>query len=203
VDEHRLVSSVVVIGPPSIPHQLVRLLVDEAGATEITDHAERADVIVLVDPDPEHWTEAASAQRPVVLVTSESLDLDAVAAAVLRGADAVLSADSDVGSLRTAIELVVQGDLALSADQLRHALTNARHALAAMEGARVPVQLSRRELEILVSIARGESVKQTAISLGIRPKTVENVQSRLFRKLGARNRAQAVRSAYDLGLITE
>ena len=40
--------------------------------------------------------------------------------------------------------------------------------------------LTPREHQILHSIDRGESVKQTARALGISPKTVENLQSRLF-----------------------
>jgi DNA-binding CsgD family transcriptional regulator len=44
-------------------------------------------------------------------------------------------------------------------------------------------------------------VKQTARTLGIAMKTVENLQSRMFRKLGARNRAHAVTIAHRLGLL--
>jgi DNA-binding CsgD family transcriptional regulator len=56
-------------------------------------------------------------------------------------------------------------------------------------------------MDIIQSITRGEVIKQTAIALGISAKTVENLQSRLFRKLGVRNRAQAVARAHSLGLI--
>jgi DNA-binding CsgD family transcriptional regulator len=65
------------------------------------------------------------------------------------------------------------------------------------------ITLTPREVDILESIERGESVKQTARSLGIAIKTVENLQSRLFRKLGARNRAQAIAKAHDLNLLIE
>ena len=68
-------------------------------------------------------------------------------------------------------------------------------------GQRVGFRLTRRERDILVSIDRGDSVKQTARALGIATKTVENLQTRLFRKLGARNRAQAVGRAHSLGLL--
>ncbi|HJR25601.1 MAG TPA: helix-turn-helix transcriptional regulator, partial [Acidimicrobiales bacterium] len=61
--------------------------------------------------------------------------------------------------------------------------------------------LTPRERQILLSIDRGESVKQTARSLGISPKTVENLQSRLFSKLDVRNRAQAVSHAHGLGIL--
>ena len=42
---------------------------------------------------------------------------------------------------------------------------------------------------------------QTARVLGIAPKTVENVQTRLFRKLGVRNRSGAFAVADAFGLL--
>jgi DNA-binding NarL/FixJ family response regulator len=62
---------------------------------------------------------------------------------------------------------------------------------------------SRSKRDILVSIDRGESVKQTARSLGISPKTVESLQSRLFSKLGVHNRAEAISHAHDLSLLDD
>jgi DNA-binding CsgD family transcriptional regulator len=61
--------------------------------------------------------------------------------------------------------------------------------------------LTARERDILASIADGHTVRQTARVLGIAAKTVENTQARLFRKLDARNRAEALTVAYRLGLI--
>ena len=46
-----------------------------------------------------------------------------------------------------------------------------------------PVELTPRERDILLSIDCGHSVRQTARQLGISARTVENHQSRLFRKL--------------------
>ena len=63
------------------------------------------------------------------------------------------------------------------------------------------VELTAREADILVSISLGHTVRQTAQSLGIAPKTVENTQARLFSKLGVRNRAGALAAAYALGLL--
>ncbi|WP_162795713.1 response regulator transcription factor [Nonomuraea lactucae] len=63
--------------------------------------------------------------------------------------------------------------------------------------------LTKRELEILRSIALGHSVRQTALALGITSKTVENIQARLFSKLSVRNRAEALPIAYELGLLSQ
>jgi DNA-binding CsgD family transcriptional regulator len=60
--------------------------------------------------------------------------------------------------------------------------------------------LTHRERDILASIARGESVRQTAHALGIAVKTVEAEQRQLFFKLRVHNRAQALAEALRLGL---
>lgn len=66
--------------------------------------------------------------------------------------------------------------------------------------AEVPA-LTVRETQILRSIASGDTVRQTARSLGIAVKTVENTQARLFRKLGTGTRAAALAQALELGLV--
>ena len=62
-------------------------------------------------------------------------------------------------------------------------------------------ELTAREHDILVSIARGDTVRQTGRALGIACKTVENIQSRMFRKLGVHNRAGALAAAYGWGIL--
>ncbi len=64
-----------------------------------------------------------------------------------------------------------------------------------------PVALSMREREILDSIAEGHTVRETAVRLGIAVKTVENLQGRLFSKLGTHNRSQTLTVAYQMGLV--
>ena len=63
------------------------------------------------------------------------------------------------------------------------------------------VKLTPRAVQILRSIEAGELMKQTARNLGISPRTVENTQRVLFRKLGVRNRAQAIARAYALSIL--
>lgn len=66
-----------------------------------------------------------------------------------------------------------------------------------------PPDLTARELDILRSIARGDTVRQTARLLAIAEKTVESLKARLFLKLGTHNRAGAIRAAYALGLLDD
>jgi DNA-binding NarL/FixJ family response regulator len=62
--------------------------------------------------------------------------------------------------------------------------------------------LSNRELEVLTSVAAGLSDKQVAGRLGISPKTVRNHLSKVFVKLSASNRVEAVINAMRVGLLS-
>ena len=155
-------------------------------------------VLVLVSPGPEDWDTARRAARPVVLVSEVHLEGDQRLSAVLRGADAVVHTDASPVELAEAVAAVRRGETILDP------LSARRLAAAARTGqvsAHAELRLTARELSILESVERGESVKQTARTLGIAMKTVENLQSRMFRKLGARNRAHAVTIAHRLGLL--
>jgi DNA-binding NarL/FixJ family response regulator len=66
-----------------------------------------------------------------------------------------------------------------------------------------PPDLTVRERDVLRSIARGDTVRQTARLLAIAEKTVESLKARLFLKLGTHNRAGAIRAAYALGLLDD
>jgi two-component system nitrate/nitrite response regulator NarL len=61
--------------------------------------------------------------------------------------------------------------------------------------------LSARESEILQRVAYGATTKEVARSLGISPHTVKTHLERIFEKLGANDRAQAVAIAFRLGLV--
>ena len=156
--------------------------------------------VVLVDPTDEDWAQIDRLRSQCILITTDPLDADGVLAAVLRGADAVLEADAPPETLTHAIRVVCAGGAELSPLLVRLVADALRVHVQADEPT---LRLTKREREILLSIDAGETVKQTARTLGIAPKTVENLQSRLFRKLGVRNRAQAVALAHSLGLIPD
>ena len=61
--------------------------------------------------------------------------------------------------------------------------------------------VTRRELEILELIAKGMSNREIADALFVSENTVKTHSSRLFDKLSAKRRTQAVQIAKDLGLI--
>jgi DNA-binding NarL/FixJ family response regulator len=60
--------------------------------------------------------------------------------------------------------------------------------------------LSAREREVLALIAAGSTNRQIATALHLSPHTVKGHTSSLYRKLDAKNRAEAVQRAHRLGL---
>ena len=60
--------------------------------------------------------------------------------------------------------------------------------------------LSQREREVLDLIAGGSTNREIAAALHLSPHTIKEHTSALYRKLGARNRAEAVQRAQRLGL---
>jgi LuxR family transcriptional regulator, maltose regulon positive regulatory protein len=72
---------------------------------------------------------------------------------------------------------------------------------SAQRGARLSEPLSERELEVLVLIAAGKSNPEIARELFIVLSTVKTHVQNIYRKLGARNRAQAVSRARELNLL--
>jgi DNA-binding NarL/FixJ family response regulator len=156
---------------------------------------------VLVDPAMEDWTLPDRLDIPAVVVQSTPPDGRLAVAALQRGAYALVWLADVVEDLCPVLSLVAHGYRALSAayvgelsDWMSSMLTGASASPEAPE-------LTARERDILFSIARGHTVRQTAHALGISAKTVENTQARLFRKLGTRNRSETLTAAYRLGLV--
>jgi DNA-binding NarL/FixJ family response regulator len=64
----------------------------------------------------------------------------------------------------------------------------------------LPDDLTPREAEVLALIAAGLSNREIAERLVVSGATVKTHVNRIFSKIGARDRAQAVRYAYERGL---
>ena len=67
--------------------------------------------------------------------------------------------------------------------------------------AQAALGISARELAVLGEIAAGHSNKEIAARLHVSPNTVKTHVARLFEKLGARRRTDALRRARELGLV--
>jgi DNA-binding CsgD family transcriptional regulator len=153
-------------------------------------------VVVLVDPEPEDWAVTGSLRAPTVVIRSRDVpEQFVIADALTRKAGGLVTRADVAGGLGPILSVVAQGLLVMSW----------RYAEALLKWGPAPSptvpQLTARESDILGSIASGHTIRQTARALGIAAKTVENTQARLFRKLGARNRMEALTIADTWGLI--
>ena len=75
---------------------------------------------------------------------------------------------------------------------------------AGQDPAAVPelAELTEREREVLLLVARGRSNQEIAEALVISPHTAKTHVNRVMGKLGAHDRAQLVIIAYETGLLT-
>ncbi|HEX3589761.1 MAG TPA: LuxR C-terminal-related transcriptional regulator [Pseudonocardiaceae bacterium] len=151
---------------------------------------------VLVDPEPDDWTWIGGLHTPVVVVRSGGdHDRLAVVEALAHRANGLIAGDDVATGLAPALRVAATGLFTMSWPYTAALSTWAPPTLT------VVPQLTPRERDILGSIALGHTVRQTARALGIAAKTVENTQARLFRKLGARNRAETLTIAREAGLL--
>lgn len=185
---------VVLRGRPGPAWQQVTTALLAGGLPVSPDANGAGALMVLVDPTPEDWPAAGV---PVILVSSEPPPRSEILTALLRGACAVMTAARIATDLVPACTLAAHGYVTVEADAARVVLD----ALRGPSGGPGLPELTSRELDILRLIAGGHTVRQTARALGIAAKTVENTQSRLYRKLGARNRSGALVAAHALGLL--
>ncbi|MFF5205061.1 LuxR C-terminal-related transcriptional regulator [Streptosporangium sp. NPDC000396] len=154
---------------------------------------------VLVDPLPHDWRLAARLHARVIVIRSTPPDFAEVTYALRRGAHALLWGDDMHQDLVPVLTLVTRGYFTMSSTHIGP-IPRARPDEHPGPLTHLP-ELTRRERDILSSIASGHTIRQTARVLGIAAKTVENTQARLFRKLGTRNRSETLTIAYRLGVV--
>lgn len=106
-------------------------------------------------------------------------------AALEAGADGYIDAALDPLALRAALVGVLRGELAFARKVIGLSIRLQR--MRSTEAA-----VSPRQHEILKLIARGATDKEIAGVMGLRTTTVQKSVARLLRRLGVRNRAEAV-----------
>jgi DNA-binding NarL/FixJ family response regulator len=193
------VVSALVSGP--LPFVLVRKP-EPVGDTHWARWHRGPIVAVLVDPAPPDWDMVAELGVPAILVHSKPLDPPELAEALACGASSLVSADRIEDHFLSVLRMVGQGYLVVDSMPMRPLIGAVRARWDERSPGRLELpELTARESDILRSLAMGHSIRQTARALGIAPKTVENVQTRLFRKLGVRNRSGALAVADAFGLL--
>jgi len=159
-------------------------------------------VAILVDPDRPDWELVTELGIPAILVHSKPVDPPDLAEALASGASALIPADRIADHFLSVLLMVSQGYLVVGSMPMRSLIgaASARWEDGVAGRTTLP-ELTARESDILRCLAQGHSIRQVARALGIAPKTVENVQTRLFRKLGVRNRSGAFAVADAFGLL--
>jgi len=84
---------------------------------------------------------------------------------------------------------------------VKEVLVPSTQPFALNEGRLKDLGITKRELEILELIAQGMSNREIAEKLFVSENTVKTHSSRLFDKLSAKRRTQAVQIGKDMGLI--
>jgi DNA-binding CsgD family transcriptional regulator len=67
--------------------------------------------------------------------------------------------------------------------------------------AQAALEISPRELDVLKEIAAGRSNKEIAARFHVSPNTIKTHVTRLYDKLGAKRRTDAVNKARELGIV--
>lgn len=142
---------------------------------------------------------AAHPRTKVLVLTTFDLD-EHVYQAVRAGASAFLLKDTAPRKLCQAVRDVCQGDTLLAPTITRRLLD--RFSAAPAVGAPPDVQLTPREQEVLLQVARGRSNDEIAAELFLGVTTVKTHVARVLAKIGARDRVQAVVWAYEHGFAT-
>ncbi|MBD5786415.1 response regulator transcription factor [Cellulosimicrobium terreum] len=149
-------------------------------------------------------TPGAHVPKVIVLTT---FDLDEyVLEAIRAGASGFLLKDAPPEEMLAAIRTVHRGDAVIAPSSTRRLLEHLVTALPTESAEDSPAHeavagLTEREREVLVHMARGRSNTEIASDLFVAEATVKTHVGRILAKLGARDRVQAVVTAYEAGLV--
>lgn len=148
------------------------------------------------------WIKEQNAQIKIILISSE-VSKDFITAGIKSGIDGYLPKDADKETLLLAINTVISGEKYFSPEVT--ALVFQDFYLKEKDGKGLPTkrtkELTKREDEVLVWIARGKSLKEIGDELFISVKTVETHKMHIQDKLGLTNTAQLVKYAIEHDLI--
>jgi DNA-binding NarL/FixJ family response regulator len=182
------------------------------GATAVERDAELAADVVMMDVrmpglDGIEATRRIIERRPdarIIVITT--FDLDEYAFGALNaGASGFLLKDATPAELVTAIRTIASGEAMISPRITRALLELYRGRLpdAAQRSTDTTQldQLTDREREVLVLMARGLSNGEISATLFVSNSTVKTHVGRVLGKLGLRDRVHAVIFAYEHGLI--
>ncbi len=141
---------------------------------------------------------SSSNRARVMMLTTFDLD-ENVYDALKAGASGFLRKDAPPERLLAFVRSAGEGDALLDPTITRRLIE--RFAPTDMRAAGILSELTPREREVLISVARGRSNAEIAGELFLTEATVKTHVSRILVKLDLRNRVQAVVVAYEEGLV--
>jgi DNA-binding NarL/FixJ family response regulator len=185
----------------------LRVVAEAATGDEVLERAarERPDVVLLdlTMPGATGLNVVRALRERVadtrVLILSVHDDREYVLESVRAGAHGYLRKDSSPADIRQAIRAVHGGDSFFSPPV-------ARHLAAAVQDGASPAaleELTSRERDVLIRIARGLTNREAAGELGISVRTVEAHRDSLMRRLRIHTVAGLTRFAIERGLLGE
>ena len=137
----------------------------------------------------------------VVILTTFDVD-EYIFEALEKGASGFLLKDAEPDEILRAIRAAASGDAVLSPGVTRRLIADYARRPRRRE---VPIgaldALTDREREVMTLVARGLSNDEIAKRLWVSPLTAKTHVSRILSKLAARDRAQLIVLAYELGLV--
>ena len=180
----------------------------ENGAEAVRLVAEQRPDVVLMDVRMPVMDGLEAARRilrdqshdtKVVMLTTFDLD-EYIYQALLAGASGFLLKETRPEVLAAAVRTVAGGEALLAPTVLRRLVD--RYGPDAATTARDRLDgLTEREIEVLRLIGHGRSNSEIAHELWVAETTVKTHVTRIFTKLNLRDRAQAVVTAYEAGLV--
>ncbi len=139
---------------------------------------------------------------PVVIVSAEQ-DKHIVLQAITYGAVGFITKSTPREQMTAAIEQVLNGHVYLPADIIRSEQANTRRTpREATISPELLQALTRKQLQVLERMAKGEANKQIGYNLDIAETTVKAHVSAILRKLNVHNRVQAILSVGDIDFST-
>jgi DNA-binding NarL/FixJ family response regulator len=138
----------------------------------------------------------ASPETKVILITIDE-SRGAISEAIQAGVSGYLLKDASPDALVDAARNAIEGNAVIHPQLTKTFIEEAQ----AVGDEPKTAPLSKREREILQKVADGATTRQVATELGISPHTVKTHLERIFEKLGANDRAQAVAIAIRKGIV--
>ncbi len=198
--------------------QAVRRALEEAGLNVVGEAADGNEAVNLVQtlvPDvvlmdvsmpvidgieaTRRITANGSTSRILVLTMH---DEDALRARAIRaGAVGFLTKDCELREVVDSVRAVASGEILISRDIAQAMLAQFPEVPVADEVVDITGPLTRREKEVLQSVADGRSTTEIGRELFISVKTVKNHLASIYAKLDARDRTQAVISGVRMGIV--